>query len=419
MQRDKVSVEQQAIFNRGHAVGNLAHHLFPGGADASKGVKQRSKDALLKTLDLIQKGEKIIYEASFQHDGVWVIADIIVLEETGYKVYEVKSSVSISDTYMNDAALQYHVISNALKQINNLELLDFILVYVNKNYVLKGAFDVKRYFLFREMKAYCEEQNDFVQSRIIKAKLTLENGKIPAIDTGEHCFNPYPCDFKSTCFKNTIKPEKLEINNADLNTFFNSDKNIFLLDWLTVRPAIPMFEGMQPYQHVLFQFSWVEIFYTNAAHHFVDENSGNSNVICIEQLIKQAAKAGIILVTDYVQKCNVLQDLAIRYPKYTGQLEEIKTRFKSINDFFIGDEKAVTIPAINQLLEIKPIENNAGIKNKTEAAEAFVAMQQANDLFKNMELSEAINHFGINKINQLLQIVEQLKNASKSVITNS
>jgi hypothetical protein len=31
-----------------------------GGLDTSKGVKQRSKDALLRTLDLIQKGEKII-----------------------------------------------------------------------------------------------------------------------------------------------------------------------------------------------------------------------------------------------------------------------------------------------------------------------------------------------------------------------
>lgn len=419
LQRDKVSVEQQAIFNRGHAVGNLAHQLFPGGVDASKGVKQRSKDALLRTLDLIQKGEKIIYEASFQHDGVWVIADIIVLQESGYKVYEVKSSLSISDTYMNDAALQFHVISNALKQINNLELLDFVLVYVNKNYVLKGAFDVKRYFLFREMKAYCEEQNDFVQSRIIKAKLTLDNGKIPAVDTGEHCFNPYPCDFQGTCFKNTSKPEALQVNNLDLNSFFNSDEKVNVLDWLTTRPAIPMFDGMQPYQTIVFQFSIADINNTKNTFQFVAENSGNPNTIFMEQLIKNTINPGAILVSDYTSKCNVLQELAEFYPQYAAPLSVIKQRLKPITDFFISDEKPVSMAAINQLLEIKTIESKDLVKNKTEAAEAFIEMQQANDLFKNMELSDALNHFGKSNISKLLDIIEQLKNVSKSVITNS
>ena len=419
LQRDKISVEQQAVFNRGHAVGNVAHQLFPGGLDASKGVKQRSKDALLRTLDLIQKGEKIIYEASFQHDGVWVIADIIVLEETGYKVYEVKSSLSISDTYLNDAALQYYVISNALKQINNLALLDFILVYVNKNYVLKDAFDVKRYFLFREMKTYCEEQNDFVQSRIIRAKLTLDNGKIPAVDTGEHCFNPYPCDFQGTCFKSAAKPETLQINNTGLNTFFNTDEKVYVLDWLTTRPAIPMFENTQPYQTVAFQFSIADINNAKMEVQFVAENSGNPNTIFIEQLIKNTATPGIILVSDYTSKCNALQELSEFYPQYAVPLSVIKQRLKPVTDFFISDDKAVSLQAIHQLLKIKTIETKDLIKNKTEASNAFLEMQQVNDLFKNMELSDALNHFGKSNISKLLYIIEQLKNASKSVITNS
>lgn len=419
LQRDKVSVEQQAIFNRGHAVGNIAHQLFPGGVDASKGVKQRSKDALLRTLDLIQKGEKIIYEASFQHDGVWVIADIIVLEENGYKVYEVKSSLSISETYMNDAALQYHVVSNALMQINNLELLDFILVYVNKNYVLKGAFDVKRYFLFREMKAWCQEQNDFVQARIIKAKLTLENGKIPAIETGEHCFNPYACDFIGTCFKNTTKPESLQINNADINTFFNSTEKVYVLDWLTTKPAIPLFDGMQPYQTIVFQFSITDINNTKLLFQLVAENSGNPNTTIIEQLLRNTTIPGVIIVSDYTSKSNVLQELAECYPQYAAPLMVIKQRLKPISDFFISDEKPVSMQAINQLLEIKNIESKDLIKNKTEAAAAFIEIQQANDLFKNMELSDALNHFGKSNISKVVHILEQLKNASKSVITNS
>ena len=44
-----------------------------------------------KTLNLISKGESIIYEATFQYNNVLAALDILVKDEEGWKAYEVKS----------------------------------------------------------------------------------------------------------------------------------------------------------------------------------------------------------------------------------------------------------------------------------------------------------------------------------------
>jgi hypothetical protein len=46
-----------------------------------------------KTLNLISKGESIIYEATFQYNNVLAALDILVKDEEGWKAYEVKSSI--------------------------------------------------------------------------------------------------------------------------------------------------------------------------------------------------------------------------------------------------------------------------------------------------------------------------------------
>src|ERR1035438_10854094 len=108
---DKVSEIQQAIFNRGHEVGELAQQIFPGGIKATEDPKKTAQ-AIERTTELVESGTKVIYEAAFVFDEVLVIADIIVWDGKQWNIYEVKSSTSISDTYYQDAAIQYYVISN-------------------------------------------------------------------------------------------------------------------------------------------------------------------------------------------------------------------------------------------------------------------------------------------------------------------
>ncbi|MBK7854738.1 MAG: hypothetical protein IPJ79_07345 [Bacteroidetes bacterium] len=121
-ERDPISAEQQARFTRGHEYGKMAHMLFPGGVDASPAKPYDYEPSIKLTRDLILKQTPVIYEASFAHNEVMAAVDILVKHEGKLSAYEVKSSTKISQTYLNDAALQYYLIT-----ASGYELEDFLL----------------------------------------------------------------------------------------------------------------------------------------------------------------------------------------------------------------------------------------------------------------------------------------------------
>ena len=138
---DEFSEMQKAIFHRGTDVGVLAQKLFPDGTEGTEGSPPAYKKGLKKTGELILQGGKIIYEAAFQFNEVLSIADIVVKDKGKWNIYEVKSSTSISETYLNDAALQYYVISNS-----GIEINDFSIIHINNQYVRNGELDINELF---------------------------------------------------------------------------------------------------------------------------------------------------------------------------------------------------------------------------------------------------------------------------------
>lgn len=74
--RQKPDESLQAIFDTGHEVAELAQQLFPGGETISY-VPNKLYENVKKTADLIASGVNTIYEATFLHDGVLVMVDIL------------------------------------------------------------------------------------------------------------------------------------------------------------------------------------------------------------------------------------------------------------------------------------------------------------------------------------------------------
>ena len=145
--RDKISVDKQLTFNRGHQVGDLAQTLFPGGTDVSKQTKN-SAEALAVTKTLIENKTAVIYEATFSFNSALIMIDILCLENEKYYAYEVKSSFKISEIYLKDACLQYYVLKNCLP---NLE--DLFLVTLNQEYVFENEINPKQLFKKRSVKS--------------------------------------------------------------------------------------------------------------------------------------------------------------------------------------------------------------------------------------------------------------------------
>lgn len=198
--RDKISKEQQARFNRGHDIGSLAQQLFPGGKDVSPKSPRHYNQSLLATEYLVGQQYPVIYEAAFKQDDVLVFLDILVYKEGKWYAYEVKSSKRISSTFLQDAAIQYRVITES-----GLLLEDFSIIYVNDQYQVtdEDAPDLNQLFLEQSVLEEVNEQQAFISEVIEQAKATLQSEEIPEIPMGEHCERPYTCDFKGYCHRHS------------------------------------------------------------------------------------------------------------------------------------------------------------------------------------------------------------------------
>ncbi len=209
--RDEVTEAQQAIFDRGTDVGKLAQDLFPGGIDAAPpNPFQYDKSAEL-TQDKINEGVKIFYEASFIYDEVLVAVDILVKAGNKWKIYEVKSSTSVSETYILDAAVQYYVLINS-----GLDVDDISIVHLNNQYVRHGELNIQELFSIESVLDLVKDQQDLIAEKIKSFKVVLKSKTIPEINIGPQCNDPYDCAFLGYCWKDI--PDYSVFNIARLNT---------------------------------------------------------------------------------------------------------------------------------------------------------------------------------------------------------
>ena len=101
----------QARFDAGTEVGILAQQLFPDGVtlEYSSGISRN----ISSTSELITQGTGTIYEATFRHDNVLAMIDILHKGPDGWELYEVKSSTETKDIFINDTAIQYYIVAGS------------------------------------------------------------------------------------------------------------------------------------------------------------------------------------------------------------------------------------------------------------------------------------------------------------------
>ena len=295
--RQPISEQLQAIFERGHRVGELAQKLFHEGVNANTVAQFVSQQTVEKTRELIDAGCEVIYEAAFQFEGVLAAMDILVKDNSKWKAYEVKSSTSVSDTYKLDAAVQFYVITNS-----GIKLEDISIVHLNNEYERIGELDINQLFAIESVIEDVKGMQGFVKNKVSELKSVIESKEIPAIDIGPQCSDPYECDFISHCWKhipdNSVFnisrlnasrkfelynqgiiefkdiPEDYPLNDnqwmqvdSALNNTEHIDKEglqefmdtikypIYFMDFETFMPALPLFDHSRPYQQIPFQYS--------------------------------------------------------------------------------------------------------------------------------------------------------------------
>jgi len=240
--RDKLSAEQRAKFRRGHHVGDLAQEIFPGGIDVSPKSPSQYQKSVIRTTELIEQGQEIIYESTFQFEQVLVMLDLLVKTEKGWMAYEVKSSKQLSETYYTDAALQYWVIQNS-----GLDIEQFFLVYVDENYRLEGEIDLKKYFLFEDVTENVIGRQEFVGNRVVTNKAVLLEKHSPKVEVGDQCFYPYKCDFVGFCWKKIAEKPYVAAGISFDGILGGEKKKALPISIIYYEQAVPLCENEKAY----------------------------------------------------------------------------------------------------------------------------------------------------------------------------
>ncbi len=364
-ERAEVDEAQEARMATGHTVGDIACGLCPGGVmvDAVEGLGA----ALATTRRLIDEGHPgPIFEATFEHDGVLVRADILSRDgKGGWQLAEVKSSGSVKPYHLGDLATQVWVLGKA-----GISLSGAAIRHIDTSFVLERGGD------FAGMFADTDCIADISAAVRGRAKLVAEargmlGDEEPDIAPGSQCNDPFACEFQDWCGRDLPKgPEwpvdvlprgggarwrergidnLLDLDEADLSPLharvlaatrtgkpFHDLKGARAamkgwgwsrawLDFETINPAIPRWIGTRPYQQVPFQFSLhMEQKDGSITHHeFLDTSGADPRRPCADALVEMIPEGATIIAYSAGFERGVLRELARSFPDLASRLTTI------------------------------------------------------------------------------------------------
>jgi predicted RecB family nuclease len=359
-----------ALMDQGRQVGKLAQRLCPGGVEVRTG---NPEEAIRITQELIAKGTPAIYEAGFEHDGVFVRVDILHRRRDGrWRLIEVKSSASMKEEHPEDVAIQYRVLLNC-----GLDVASCHLATVNRQYVFPGGrIDPWRFFRIRNLTRKVLRLQSKLIFQLRSEFRVLGMSEAPDLPTGKHCVQPVVCEFYNHC--NPPRPddhishlpyihasavEELEELGIESISEIPDDFELseiqrraagcvqtgrpwfdreglkaeleklefplFSMDFESVNPCLPRFTSMKPYDHVSFQFSVHTQRTPDAAlEHFeflaTDRNDPRRQFIT--SLCNVLGEHGSILVYNQQFESARLADLAAWLPEFADRIERIQAR---------------------------------------------------------------------------------------------
>ena len=371
----------QAVFDTGTSVGELACELFSGGERIEYTGDFGSQMA--KTKELMGCDTKVIYEATFCFDGILVMVDILRICEDGLIINEVKSSTSVKDVYIDDASIQYYVISSLGYKVSAVNI-----IHIDNSYVRGEKLELEKFFHTEDVTEQVRQKQADIPQNLSKFDEILSNDTEPEIDIGVQCSNPYPCDAWEYCWsKQRGIPEysifdisrlrsdkKFELYKSGVVKFkdikeldkFNASQQIqirselskeqiidkgaikefletlsyplYHLDFETFQQAVPEFVGLRPYEQIPFQFSIHKDDGKGNLEHFefLAEVGADPRYELALNLIKFIPQDACVLAYNMSFEKRVIRRLAEIYPQISNDLMAIRSNIKDLMAPFVS-----------------------------------------------------------------------------------
>lgn len=368
----EITPEKQALFDTGHEVGELAMQYFGEGVEVTNEYWD-VKGAVEVTEQLVKDGQDLIFEATAIHpiNGCYARIDILKRVEGSdeWDLIEVKSSTSVKDYHLDDMAFQHHVFYGAGYKIRKC----FIMVLDNQ-YILDGDINPTQLLRLEEITGHVLSKQGEVDAVAGQLGYILERKAEPSVTIGARCFKPFECDYKDHCWShvpeysvyNVFQKQKAEeiaqrygvtleklpdhvrpsgakaldvesylngttaIDAASIASFLRGvEYPLYFLDYETLMPAIPIFDGTQPFQQIPFQFS-VHVQESPGAElehrEYLHKERTDPRRAFADRLIELCGHEGTVLVYNQAFEIARNNELARDFPDLAADIQAINAR---------------------------------------------------------------------------------------------
>lgn len=423
------SVMNQSILETGNEVGDLAMGLFGAFTEVPYGDLG---EMIKKTQELILAGEPIIAEGSFSYNRLFCSVDILKnLGGNCVEIYEVKSSTSVKDIYLDDAAYQCYVLTKLGYTVKRV-----CIVHINNQYVREGELNIHDLFHVEDITDDVTTHMPEVAANIERFDAYMQQIEEPIDDIGMHCFNPYECGFFGYCTRALPKPNVFDVSGARISTKFKCyDKGIisfkdlntcnelsagqykqvehelfnyapyiekdtikdflgnlsyplYFLDFESFQPAIPLYDNSRPFEQIVFQYSlhYIEHEGGELKHtEFLAHPGADPRRALAEQLCKDIPKGVCTTAYNMGFEKGRIKGLAEIFPDLADHLMDIHDH---IEDLMIPFQKKYyytkamqgsysikyVLPALFPDDPSLDYHNLEGVHNGSEASAAFKRM---------------------------------------------
>jgi hypothetical protein len=389
LQEKGLSEFEKALAEQGKKVEEYFYKLFP---DLIK-VSTKGSAALDETNLYIRQGATHIAQAAFEAGGYFAQSDLVHFKGEGHiDIYEVKSSSSMQnmgvedsaqapskEEHEKDLAFQYQVATLAGYIVDNT-----FLVELNKTYTRQVDIDLLQLFsinnvteavrnLLPGMRTGMQEAQTYVSSTtppttcgcVYKPRkdqcaafafLYPEMTGYTVHDLSR--IGQSPKRLAAFIDQNIINIEDIPpghklleshrdqihawnenreiIHREEIERTFNSFQYpLYFLDYETYAPAIPLFEGTRPYQHIPFQYS-LHIIHEKGGEvshvEFLHTDRSNPIPVISQHLRSTIGDTGTILVWHSPFESGRNKELAAAVPSLSTFLLGLNTRMFDLKD---------------------------------------------------------------------------------------
>lgn len=361
---------QQAIFDNGNELGELARGLY--GPGRLIGHVEDIRRAIEETTPLVARtrGREPLFEPAFEHQGVVARADVLKPVPRGHELIEVKASTSVKDYYIDDCAVQAWVIENSGASLTRIRL-----AHLDNNFVYRGDGDYRGLLHAEDITEAVRERMAEVPRWVRKFRRMLARPE-PEIGTGEHCGKPFGCPFVEYCraqeppeaefplwvlprggalidalrsegytdlrevpIGRLDKPSHLRVHAATASGVPYRDKQAArvlsrlawprrYLDFETIAFAVPRWAGTRPYQQVPFQWSCQTEGRSGSLEEtgFIDLSGGSPVRAFAQSLLDTLGARGPIIVYNHAFEATRIRELAAMLPDLAPRLLRLLPR---------------------------------------------------------------------------------------------